>query len=119
MSIKKAQHAAADLALTKTNYKQPLTKMKLKASGHYSNTNYTTNNSFYKNNLFIYIDNITPTVELNALAMKRGEQTVYTVIETPQYVSAPPPPSTIFNGFRPEMYSHARTGSYNNFNNIV
>jgi len=37
MSIKKAQHAAADLALAKTNYKQPQTKMKLKASGHYSN----------------------------------------------------------------------------------
>jgi len=44
MSIKKAQHAAADLALAKTNYKQPQTKMKLKASGHYSNINYTANN---------------------------------------------------------------------------
>lgn len=41
MSIKKAQHAAADLALSKTNYKQPQTKMKLKASGHYSNKNLT------------------------------------------------------------------------------
>lgn len=54
--------------------------------------------------------------------MKRGEQTVYTVIETPQYLSAPPPPppNTMFNGFRPEMYSHARNGvPYNNFNNIV
>lgn len=37
MSIKKAQHAAAALALLKTDYKQPQTKIKLKASGHYSN----------------------------------------------------------------------------------
>lgn len=48
MSIKKAQHAAAALALTKTNYKQPQTKMKLKASGHYSNINYTANSSVSK-----------------------------------------------------------------------
>lgn len=71
---------------------------------------------------FLFIDNITPTVELNALAMKRGEQTVYTVIETPQYVSAPPPPppNAMYNGFRPELYSHARNaGPYNNFNNLV
>ena len=47
MSIKKAQHAAAALALSKTNYNQPQTKMKLKASGHYSNTNYTAKNSVY------------------------------------------------------------------------
>ncbi|XP_025411727.1 double-stranded RNA-binding protein Staufen homolog 2 isoform X3 [Sipha flava] len=100
MSIKKAQHAAAALALTKTNYKQPQTKMKLKASGHYNN--------------------ITPTVELNALAMKRGEVTVYTVIETPQYLATSQTPSTMYNGYRPEMYSHARTaGPYNNYNNIV
>lgn len=48
MSIKKAQHAAAALALTKTNYKQPQTKMKLKASGHCSNINYTANSILYK-----------------------------------------------------------------------
>lgn len=52
--------------------------------------------------------------------MKRGEQTIYTVIETPQYVSAPPPHNTIYNGFRPDLYSHTRNGDpYNNFNNIV
>lgn len=44
MSIKKAQHAAAALALSRTSYNQPQTKMKLKASGHYSNTNYTVKN---------------------------------------------------------------------------
>ncbi|CAH1736761.1 unnamed protein product [Aphis gossypii] len=99
MSIKKAQHAAAALALSKTTYNQPQTKMKLKASGHYNN--------------------ITPTVELNALAMKRGEQTIYTVIETPQYLPAPPPVNQ-YNGFRPEIYSHTRTtGPFNNFNNLV
>ncbi|XP_050549104.1 double-stranded RNA-binding protein Staufen homolog 2 isoform X1 [Daktulosphaira vitifoliae] len=92
MSIKKAQHAAAALALTKTNYKQPQTKMKLKFS-----------------------DNITPTVELNALAMKRGEQTTYTIIETPQYV---PTPAPLYNGFRPDLYSHARSGSFNNYTNF-
>jgi len=68
----------------------------------------------------ILIDNITPTVELNALAMKRGEQTVYTVIETPQYVSTPPLPNSMYNSYRPELYNHARSGGpYNNFNNIV
>ncbi|VVC29995.1 Hypothetical protein CINCED_3A006676 [Cinara cedri] len=96
MSIKKAQHAAAALALSKTNYKQPQTKIKLKAS-----------------------DNITPTVELNALAMKRGEQTVYTVIETPQYLTPPPQPNPLYNGFRPDIYPHSRTSTYNNFNNLI
>lgn len=128
MSIKKAQHAAAALALKKTNYKQPFNKIKLKTSGHYSN--YTIKlptvvfNKIYINfclyyilyiYIYMFIDNITPTVELNALAMKRGEQTVYTVIETPQYVSSP---NTIYNGFRTEMYSHTRT-PYTNFSNMV
>jgi len=58
-------------------------------------------------------------VELNALAMKRGEQTIYTVIETPQYLPAPPPPNQ-FNSFRPEIYSHTRTtGPFTNFNNLM
>jgi len=64
----------------------------------------------------MFIDNITPTVELNALAMKRGEHTMYTIIEIPQYLTTPPlPPSTLYNnGFRHDTYSQ-----YNNFNNIV
>lgn len=125
MSIKKAQHAAAALALSKTNYKQPQTKLKLKASGHYSNTNYPTNKHFNQiTNVFYFafIDNITPTVELNALAMKRGEQTIYTVIETPQYITQPPP-NTVYNSYRTDLYSHTRnfiaTGPYSSFNNIV
>lgn len=70
---------------------------------------------------FIFIDNITPTVELNALAMKRGEQTVYTVIETPQYLTTQSTINPLYNGFRPEIYSHSRTiaGPYNTFNNLV
>jgi len=52
--------------------------------------------------------------------MKRGEQTIYTVIETPQYLPTPQLPNTMYNGYRPEIYSHARnTGAYNNFNNIM
>jgi len=57
-SIKKAQHAAAAIALEKTEFKHPAPKPK--------NTKST---------------NVTPTVELNALAMKRGEETNYTFIQ--------------------------------------
>jgi len=57
-SIKKAQHAAAAIALEKTEFKHPAPKPK--------NTKST---------------NVTPTVELNALAMKRGEVTNYTFIQ--------------------------------------
>merc|ERR1719348_2301578 len=57
-SIKKAQHAAAAIALEKTQFKHPSPKAK------------TMKNA-----------NITPTVELNALAMKRGEATSYTFLE--------------------------------------
>lgn len=63
-SIKKAQHSAADLALSSTQLKHPPPKtlrntrpgLRSSASGM-----------------------VTPTVELNALAMKRGERTVYVV----------------------------------------
>ncbi|XP_051157811.1 double-stranded RNA-binding protein Staufen homolog 2 isoform X2 [Leptopilina boulardi] len=68
-SIKKAQHSAASEALTKTWYRQPPPKPPRAlrvpgkcpaASGH-----------------------LPPTVELNALAMKRGEPTVYTFRHAP------------------------------------
>ena len=36
-------------------------------------------------------DSITPTVELNALAMKRGEPAVYKPIEMPRPQYYPPP----------------------------
>lgn len=67
LSIKKAQHAAARDAIMKTAYKHP---------------------PFKKNRVIKGVQvsgkgnsgNITPTVELNALAMKRGEPTTYTVV---------------------------------------
>ncbi|KAM7345680.1 double-stranded RNA-binding protein Staufen isoform 2-T2 [Cochliomyia hominivorax] len=57
--IKKAQHLAAKEAIEKTKYKHPIPK---------------TNKNDDKN---IVKSNITPTVELNALAMKLGQQTYY------------------------------------------
>lgn len=41
--------------------------------------------------ILIFVGNITPTVELNALAMKRGEPTIYTFVELPSF---PPTPNT-------------------------
>ena len=38
-----------------------------------------------------FTGNITPTVELNALAMKRGEPTVYTFVELPSFGHYMPP----------------------------
>ncbi|XP_019760431.1 double-stranded RNA-binding protein Staufen homolog 2 isoform X2 [Dendroctonus ponderosae] len=59
-SIKKAQHSAAAKALTKTEFKHPPPKSILNRPGH------------RRQNAIV-----TPTVELNALAMKRGERAVY------------------------------------------
>jgi double-stranded RNA-binding protein Staufen len=75
-SIKKAQHSAASDALTKTWYRKPPPKptraMRIPGkcpagSGH-----------------------LPPTVELNALAMKRGEPTVYTFRHAPPAAAATP-----------------------------
>lgn len=60
-SIKKAQHSAAALALTKTEFKHPPPKIVRNRVG-----SRTSNPGI-----------VTPTVELNALAMKRGERAVY------------------------------------------
>uniref|UniRef100_A0A0A9YH86 DRBM domain-containing protein n=6 Tax=Lygus hesperus TaxID=30085 RepID=A0A0A9YH86_LYGHE len=68
-SIKKAQHAAASIALMNTMYKHPPPKSSRSQRGAKSN--------------------ITPTVELNALAMKRGEPTTYTLVESPMYNRPP------------------------------
>jgi len=57
-SIKKAQHAASAIALEKTQFKHPTPKVKNVKNA-----------------------NVTPTVELNALAMKRGEPTTYSFLE--------------------------------------
>jgi double-stranded RNA-binding protein Staufen len=69
LSIKKAQHAAAKDAILKTAYKHPPLKTNRQLKGVQVCS---------KNNS----GNITPTVELNALAMKRGEPTVYSVTST-------------------------------------
>lgn len=62
-SIKKAQHAAAALSLVKTEYKHPPSKAIENQVGTRA-----TNPGV-----------MTPTVELNALAMKRGERPIYMV----------------------------------------
>lgn len=69
LSIKKAQHAAAKDAILKTAYKHP----PLKTNRQMKGVAVSSKNSS---------GNITPTVELNALAMKRGEPTVYNVTST-------------------------------------
>lgn len=70
-SIKKAQHSAAAQALLKTELKHPPPKTA-------------------RNRINIRPTNpsiVTPTVELNALAMKRGERTVYVIENGAQYMS--------------------------------
>ncbi|XP_055611066.1 double-stranded RNA-binding protein Staufen homolog 2-like [Uranotaenia lowii] len=74
-SIKKAQHSAAHNAIGATKYKHPPAKTNRTKTGGKTSASH-----------------ITPTVELNALAMKRGEPTVY---ETEQVIPAVP---TKFHG---------------------
>ncbi|XP_015117926.1 double-stranded RNA-binding protein Staufen homolog 2 isoform X3 [Diachasma alloeum] len=72
-SIKKAQHSAATEALTKTWYRQPPPKprgMRI----HQGKSPTGTGN---------FTGHLPPTVELNALAMKRGEPTIYTFKHAP------------------------------------
>ncbi|PNF27242.1 hypothetical protein B7P43_G05304 [Cryptotermes secundus] len=99
-SIKKAQHSAASEALGHTQYKHPPPKT--------------------QRNIRLGKSNITPTVELNALAMKRGEPAVYTFMEPPHhhgnhsgaphnpYVPPPVPPGHNFNyrGMYNQRYHH-------------
>ncbi|PSN36981.1 Double-stranded RNA-binding protein Staufen [Blattella germanica] len=96
-SIKKAQHSAASEALEHTQYKHPPPKT--------------------QRNIRLGKSNITPTVELNALAMKRGEPAVYTFMESPHhgnhsgaqhnpYMPPPAPPGHNFN-YR-GMYNQVR-----------
>lgn len=85
-SIKKAQHAAAAIALEKTSHKHPPPKSQRKTLGP-----------------------ITPTVELNALAMKRGEPAVYQLIEPqrPQYI-----PNLNFRGMYNQRYHYPKIPTY-------
>lgn len=100
LSIKKAQHAAAKDAILKTAYKHPPLKTNRQLKGV---PVCSKNNS----------GNITPTVELNALAMKRGEPTVYNVTSTttpPVMHGMPPnvPPPQQFNPRGANPYQQRR-----------
>ncbi|XP_036330505.1 maternal effect protein staufen [Rhagoletis pomonella] len=80
--IKKAQHLAAAEAIEKTKYKHPVPKViRRNTDGEGSSSR----------------ANITPTVELNALAMKLGQQTYYLL--DPRQVASPdsmgPPPDAM------------------------
>ncbi|KAK0172168.1 hypothetical protein PV328_005517 [Microctonus aethiopoides] len=116
-SIKKAQHSAATEALTKTLYVQPPPKPRAMRIGHGGKCQSGTSS---------YTGHLPPTVELNALAMKRGEPTIY----TSKYASPVSPPAFIgpeFNNipehlriFNPHytrninrsMYPQKQTGHY-------
>lgn len=94
LSIKKAQHAAAKDAILKTAYKHPPLKTNRQLKGVQVCS---------KNNS----GNITPTVELNALAMKRGEPTVYNVTSTtnPVMHGMPMTPNSQYNNQPPSQFN--------------
>ena len=69
LSIKKAQHSAAKDAILKTAYKHPPLKINRQIKG-FNNINKLNSG------------NITPTVELNALAMKRGNINLFVNIKS-------------------------------------
>nr|XP_036225932.1 maternal effect protein staufen isoform X2 [Bactrocera oleae] len=94
--IKKAQHLAAAEAIEKTKYKHPVPKVIRRGADSEGSS---------------WRANITPTVELNALAMKLGQQTYYLLdprqvtpadgmgpppdaMMAPRY-NVPPPPHTL------------------------
>uniref|UniRef100_A0A6M2DZ61 Putative staufen n=1 Tax=Xenopsylla cheopis TaxID=163159 RepID=A0A6M2DZ61_XENCH len=115
-SIKKAQHSAAAEALQSTQYKHP--PLKTTRGGVRGSSEKTGSNGRSGGG-----GNITPTVELNALAMKRGEPAVYYVqpivdttnasqqqqnqshVQPPHFVQIPPPQAAQLNG----------AGGFNNF----
>ena len=94
-SIKKAQHAAAAIALEKTQFKHPSPRTINVKNGQ--------------------LANVTPTVELNALAMKRGEPTTYTFLEPnrgPASQYPPSHPSMNFRGIYNQRYHCGRSPGY-------
>ncbi|XP_009467275.1 PREDICTED: double-stranded RNA-binding protein Staufen homolog 2 isoform X1 [Nipponia nippon] len=70
-SIKKAQHAAASKALNETTLPKPTPRPPK------NNVNNNPGMTFSSNQHSCLIGSITPTVELNGLAMKRGEPAIY------------------------------------------
>lgn len=87
-SIKKAQHAAAAIALASTKLSHPTPKPPRYQEGP--------------------VTSITPTVELNALAMKRGEPAVYKLIEPRNQQQMYPPPNIDFRGMYNQRYHYGR-----------
>ncbi|KAK3088569.1 hypothetical protein FSP39_020726 [Pinctada imbricata] len=94
-SIKKAQHAAASQALQKTSYTAPPPKPPK------AQTNFNTETMGDG-------QPVTPTVKLNALAMKRGEQTYYKPIETRTPQQYYPPPNYNYRGMFNQRYHYPR-----------
>uniref|UniRef100_A0A1A9WQG3 DRBM domain-containing protein n=1 Tax=Glossina brevipalpis TaxID=37001 RepID=A0A1A9WQG3_9MUSC len=85
--IKQAQHMAAKEAILKTKYKHPVPKTNRR------------NNEF----------GVTPTVELNALAMKMGQQTYY-LVDPREMPNQPPQPLPIPPHF---TLAHPRHNQHN------
>lgn len=116
LSIKKAQHSAAKEAILKTSYKHPPLKTNRQVKGIQGSKSNT--------------GNITPTVELNALAMKRGEPTIYTVTSTTNpnmpmsHVMPPngnygqPPPATPFSARGNPYQPRRMAGNYRGAGNF-
>ncbi|CAH1773248.1 unnamed protein product [Owenia fusiformis] len=90
-SIKKAQHAAAKLALEKTAFKHPPPK----PTKNYGQAGCEGNN-------------LTPTVELNSIAMKRGEAAIYKPIEPHRPMQFNQPPNMDFRGMYNQRYHYPR-----------
>lgn len=74
-SIKKAQHAAAAIALEKTEFKHPPPK----PQRNFMNPGFM--ETEFPDDTGDGINSVTPTVELNTLAMKRGEPAIYKNLE--------------------------------------
>lgn len=103
-SIKKAQHCAANDALAKTWYRKPPPKPT------------RTMKIYGKNSGSSGGGHLPPTVELNALAMKRGEPTVYTFRHAPPAMSTPPQqfmPHAAYGNFSHLRMFNPRYPAYN------
>ncbi|XP_070208413.1 double-stranded RNA-binding protein Staufen homolog isoform X2 [Littorina saxatilis] len=85
-SIKKAQHAAADIALQETKFSHPVPKIPRHMEG----------------------EGMCDSVELNALAMKRGEPAVYKLIEPRNQQQNYQPANIDFRGMYNQRYHYGR-----------
>lgn len=97
-SIKKAQHAAASIGLETTAYKHPPAKSSPKKF----------NGDFQEGKSHWPANTITPTVELNALAMKRGEPAIYKPFEHRLPFYPPNPHAYDYRGYCNQRYHYPR-----------